>query len=274
MQCELDGVAGLPGVTLDAYAARCSACVDHAGHGWPVAARNASGGRVSSGFFGDAEGRDWRGARPVLSTLWVQEFAVGSAAELDALLAAFDALFQGTDIAEHAREWDQTFVAAQVLGTARDDDDDDDDDDGGRGALVLHWQFAAAPLAGRDMVYAVAAKRQQLDDGATQTTYSYASVSDAWAARATGKPVPTTGRVRAVNLFPSCDRITVSADRRTVTVEHLMTTGIGGWVPTLCFNNLFKKALIQANTHEAGAMREYVLKLAQKSRAQKSRDEE
>ncbi|EJK66847.1 hypothetical protein THAOC_12187, partial [Thalassiosira oceanica] len=76
-------------------------------------------------------------------------------------------------------------------------------------------------------------------------------------------------RVRALNCFPSCDRITAYRDgqgRAKVQLDHLMTTGVGGWIGPLCFNNLFKKALIQANAHESEAMREYALLLCQSNK--------
>ena len=58
--------------------------------------------------------------------------------------------------------------------------------------------------------------------------------------------------------------MTVLNDGR-IQLDHLMTTGIGGWVPTLCFNHLFKSALIEANAHESEAMRDYVLSLLEQS---------
>jgi len=40
-----------------------------------------------------------------------------------------------------------------------------------------------------------------------------------------------------------------------------MTTNVGGWIGKNVYNHCFKKALIQANLHEAEAMRNYILKL-------------
>ena len=58
--------------------------------------------------------------------------------------------------------------------------------------------------------------------------------------------------------------MTILNDGR-IQLDHLMTTGIGGWVPTVCFNHLFKSALIEANAHESEAMRDYVLSLLEQS---------
>lgn len=49
------------------------------------------------------------------------------------------------EMATHAKEWDATFVEADVLGTVPDGSDDGDG-----GSLVVQWQFAAGPLAARE----------------------------------------------------------------------------------------------------------------------------
>ena len=193
---------------------------------------------------------------PLLSLLWVQEFSqddldvAATPAELEQVL---DSIFQSADIGKHAKQWDSTFVDAAVLGSLAQPSPCK--------TQVAHWQFAAAPLAGRDMLYAIT-KLQRMGRGAgeQQTTYAYSSVSDEWVESNLGVKPKATGRVRALNMFPSCDRVTISSDGK-LRVEHLMTTSVGGWVGPFCYNNCFKSALIDANAHEAQAMREYVLRL-------------
>jgi len=120
-------------------------------------------------------------------------------------------------------------------------------------------------------------------DTELQITYAYASIRDEWV-RQKGLVHPASladtkkrrkGLVRAFNCFPSCDRVTVFRHRKrqgkrhsgneettyTITVDHLMTTNVGGWIGKNVYNHCFKKALIQANLHEAEAMRNYILKL-------------
>ena len=93
-------------------------------------------------------------------------------------------------------------------------------------------------------------------------TYSYSSVSNEWAEKLADCEIPETNRVRASILFPSCDRVTVvkSEDETTtkITLEHLMTTSVGGWVGPWVFNTCFKSPLIQANIHECEALRAYI----------------
>jgi len=114
-------------------------------------------------------------------------------------------------------------------------------------------------------------EEEETNDGRIlRLTYAYASVNDDWVVSNIGTEVEYTSedanRVRAFNCYPSCDRITVYKDKLSgsgtkITVDHLMTTHLGGWIGPFCFNNLFKKALIQANVHECEAIREYVLSL-------------
>ncbi|EJK64986.1 hypothetical protein THAOC_14221, partial [Thalassiosira oceanica] len=194
---------------------------------------------------------------------------------LDDLLSNLKDLFLSEDSFKHAREWDSTFEDAKIMKRFSDKD------------ILVHWKFKASPLSGRDMLYIVTELHEEgpppsksnpndnegSDQWVDRWMYAYASVSDDWAKNPSGEDsvgsieIEDGGkRVRALNCFPSCDRITAYRDgqgRAKVQLDHLMTTDVGGWIGPLCFNNLFKKALIQANAHESEAMREYALLLCQ-----------
>ena len=248
----LDATAGgdyTDGMSLREYSSRCSEQVD-AARLWNVvhgAAHRPEDGIVR---FGRVRGE---GACEYNSTMWTTEWNV-PAERADALLRTLDDVFKSGDIAKHAKEWDQTFVRASILADTHD------------GKLVS-WDFAAAPLWGRDLLYMISSTEEedQSDKQKRVLTYSYASVSDAWAEKLIEAPVPSTGRVRATILFPSCDRVTVCKNEDGTTkivLEHLMTTAVGGWIGPCLFNSCFKAPLIQANAHECRAMREYVESIA------------
>ena len=239
--------------TLAQYAAECSSAIDAALTSWAVAKTSPSGDAVYAGYCTPS--------RQHLSVMWVHNF---DAAESAGLVEALDAMCTGDALAEHAVRWDSTFDAASTLGRLDTT------------STLVRWQFSAAPLAPRELLYAIVAQRGR--GGATvgdragsaelsTTTYAYASVSDAWAraalgagewARAAGVP---SQRVRSANLFPSADRVTRRADGG-IRVEHIITTRIGGWVPRFVFNRIFKSALIEASVHESAAFAAYAVELA------------
>eukprot|EP00729_Bicosta_minor_P010915 gene10915-9747_t len=247
---KLDACAGstTEGFTLSEYAEACSREVDAAVAAWPVVKTAGNGARVYCGYAVGGESKN-------LSVMWVQEFA----STCPALPRALQSICQSKDIAVHAKEWDSTFVEAEVVGSIPYDGADSSDrlsHSTGTGSDVVHWQFAAGPLSAREMVYTIN----------QTTTYAYASVSDAWVAETLGggSAIKRTGKVRSFNMFPTCDRVTILPDGQGVRVEHLMTTRIGGWVPKWAFNNLFKSALIDANAHEAEEFKTFAENLAAK----------
>jgi len=273
--------------SLEEYTRACSDAVDEAHKEWSVAQRTRNA-TVSTGFIGDNR---------LLSILWTQSFDDLIVADdcknnnnndgtpkFEDLLSSLKDIFQSGDIEKHAKEWDATFAGAKLLGKLTDREDDD--------TLLVHWKFNAPPLTGRDMLYVVHRLKEEepsqnstdgKDNNTTtidnddsnkpnfvlRLTYAYASVSEEWVKKhCNGGKIDCTQkqRVRALNCYPSCDRITVYRDKSKmrIVLDHLMTTDIGGWVRPFCFNNLFKKKLIQANAHECEAMRDYVLSLPQK----------
>ena len=241
----LDGASNFPNKTLEEYCVACSTACDTALAEWDTV-RETPTSSVSHGFVHD---------NALISMFWTTTFPNPP----PQLLHHLDDLFNGENLKKHAMEWDATFHDCTVLGKIHSNTIDTTP------SLLVHWQFNAAPLAGRDMVYIVSSKEDtpsSTDTWTKRITYAYASVEDALIQTVTKKdtPVENTGRVRAMNCFPSCDRVTVFKDG-TAQLDHLMTTNIGGWVPTVCFNHVFKSALIDANVHESEAMRKYVLKL-------------
>lgn len=269
----LDETTGFGLKTIEDYARACSEAADEALEEWPVA-QTTKNGEVSTGFIGDNQLR---------STLWTQSFRVDSTTTADGpsqddLLEVLDEVFAASEnLTKHAPGWDNTFSGGRILKQLSDTDG------------LVHWKFDAAPLAGRDMLYVCHTARQPNDDKIGddhgdrrvlfRVTYAYASVGDEWAKKNCGTDnvnnnddADVAKRVRASNCFPSCDRVTVyeSKGERTLVVDHLMTTDIGGWIRPVCFNNLFKSALIKANAHECEALREYVLSVCD-NRQQQSR---
>jgi hypothetical protein len=239
----LDDDSNFSRKSLSEYCTSCSNAVDTALNEWEVV-RKTSNAKISHGFIN---------ANNLISLLWTQHFT----SPPDNLIKKLESLFLSSDLKKHALEWDASFHDCKILGTLKNEPGLASD------PLLVQWQFNASPLAGRYMVYVVSAKDESPsanDEWLKRTTYGYASVKDEWVSKLAELDVESTGRVRSMNTFPSCDRITVYKDGR-VQLDHLMTTNIGGWVPTSCFNNLFKSALIEANAHESEAMREYVLKL-------------
>ena len=192
-----------------------------------------------------------------ISTMWTTAWNGVTAKRADALLRALDDVFKSGDIAKHAEQWDQTFVRASILA----DVPGASGEDRANGAKLVSWDFSAAPLWGRNLLYMIASAEEQ-GSSVRVATYSYASVGDAWAEKLIDAPVPpAAGRVRATILFPSCDRVTICKNEdgtTNIVLEHLMTTAVGGWIGPCIFNSLFKSPLIQANIHECGAMRAYV----------------
>ena len=251
-----------PDWTLARYAAECSSAIDAALASWAVAKTSPCGDAVYAGYCAPSSQH--------LSVMWVHDFA---AAESAGLVEALDAMCTGDALAEHAARWDSTFDAASVLGQLD-----------AASSILVQWQFSAAPLAPRELLYAIVAQRRRCGEAAkgavdadadaggsadvfSTTTYAYASVGDEWAraalgadewARAAGAP---SRRVRSANLFPSADRVTRRADGG-VRVEHIVTTRIGGWVPRVVFNRAFKAALIDASVHECAAFAAYACELA------------
>ena len=249
----LDTASNAPSTTLSSYCTKCSNAVTKALTDWkPI--RETANAQISHGYIED---------NTLISMLWTTTYVNPPSNLIQHLKDLF--IGDNETLKKHALEWDATFHDAELLGKITDVAV------AGQGLttapLLIHWQFNATPLAGRDMVYVVSAKEDipsPKDDWISRTTYAYASVHDEWIETVLiNKSVPTTGRVRSMNCFPSCDRVTVYKDGR-VQIDHLMTTSIGGWVPTCCFNNLFKSALIDANCHESEAMRKYALSLCTK----------
>mmetsp|Transcript_22922 Transcript_22922/g.48327 ORF Transcript_22922/g.48327 Transcript_22922/m.48327 type:complete len:276 (-) Transcript_22922:216-1043(-) len=270
----LDDKAKFPSTnaSIEEYAQACSDAVDEALAEWPVV-ETTENATVSTGFIGDNKLR---------STLWTQSFDVvkeqnadgsdGSLLVLEDLLPNLKDIFWNDDVGKHAKEWDATFAGASLVGKLSETSDDDT-------TILVHWKFDASPLAGRDMLYLVHRREEKKgytkhSDRTIRWTYAYASVSDEWAKNTIGKEAAygrERRRGRASNCYPSCDRITVAFDETPgsgikITVDHLMTTDVGGWIGPFCFNHLFKKALVRANVHECEAMREYALSLCQSNR--------
>ena len=134
-------------------------------------------------------------------------------------------------------------------------------------SALVHWRFAAGPMSPRDILYLIA--RQRGIGGKPDTTiWGYPSVHEEWvhqyiAAPNTLRKSLGAGRVRAYNLFPTCDRVQLCNGGRTMRVAHLMTTRLGGWISPWAYNYLFRRALIAANAHEADAVAEYARSGAQ-----------
>ena len=250
------GGAYTDGMAMHEYAERCSEQVDEATLSWQVvhgAAHKLDDGCVR---VGRVEGD---GACMYLSTMWTTRWSNVPNKHANALLLALDQVLNSNDIAKHAREWDRTFVSANILA------DVPDRILHGQTARLVSWEFAASPLWDRDLLYVIA-KQKSRNWGADITTYSYASVNNAWAEKLLGKTIPASGRVRATILFPSCDRVSVTTGEgmstKTITLDHLMTTSVGGWIGPCLFNTCFKAPLIKANVHELGALRAYVESIA------------
>ena len=245
----LDDASNAPSSTLTDYCTNCSAAVTMALNDWPVV-RKTDNAMISHGFVENNK---------LMSMLWTTTISNPTSN----LLEKFAELFAGQhdDLKKHALKWDATFHDAELIGTI------DDPEIAGLGLasspLLVHWQFNALPLAGREMVYVVSSKDEKPSSSDTflsRTIYAYSSVKNEWVNTVLERTeIKKTGRVRSLNCFPSVDRVTVYKDR--VQLDHLMTTDIGGWVPTYCFNNIFKAALIEANCDESEAMRKYVLSL-------------
>jgi hypothetical protein len=232
----LDAEANFPNHTLVEYCTACSNAVDTALATFQTAS-NTAHATVAHGFVDDNR---------LLSMFWTTTFQAPD----PQLLPHLHSLFHSKDLKTHALQWDNTFHDCAVLGTLPNTGNTGDLS---TDPLLVHWQFNAAPLSGRDMLYVVSTKEEQPtknDAWVKRTTYAYASVTEEWVHNATEKDthIQYTGRVRSKNTFPSCDRVTIFKDR--VQLDHLMTTDIGGWVSPCCFNHLFKSALVEANKHE------------------------
>ena len=263
--------AGTPeGWSLSRYARECSTAVDVAAAEWPISR--------TVGRTGDTVRVGYAAGSSHLSVMWTHVFPARRAAV--SILAAIKAMCVGANLAAHAPAWDSTFDGAEILGKlassrCKPPREGDSSDDGGSGddddALVVRWHFNAPPLAKRELLYAIATRREK---ETAQTTYAYASVTDAWASIALRRAVPqanvTTAvqpqkkRVRCWNNFPSCDRVTVLPDG-AVLLEHMITTRIGGWIPRACFNVIFRSALIDASVHECAAFAQYAEELAERA---------
>ena len=256
-----------PNASIEEYARACSDAVDKVLSEWPVV-ETTENGKVSTGFIGDNKLR---------STLWTQSFDVAMSEDntdngghllLDDLLSSFKDIFSSDDLAKHAKEWDATFAGAEVVAKLSENDE----------TILVRWKFDASPLSGRDMLYLVHRLEETTNEKnpkqILRMTYAYASVSDEWVKNTTRNQVNYVDgedRVRSMNCFPSCDRITVctedpSSGVATVTVDHLLTTDLGGRIGPFLYNNFFKTALIQANAHECEAMRKYALSLCKANR--------
>ena len=245
---QLDDASRSPSKTLSEYCKNCSNAVTNALNEFPVVQKTANC-KISHGFVKE---------NALISMLWTTTFENPP----NNLLDIFEELFggDGENLKKHALEWDNTFHNAELIGKI---DSTIAGDDLKMPPLLVQWQFNASPLAGREMVYVFSAKKEKPtanDKWLSRITYSYASVHDDWIHSVTKHEVKaTSGRTRSMNCFPSCDRVTVYKEK--VQLDHMMTTDIGGWVPTFCFNNLFKGALVDANCHESERMRAYALSL-------------
>ena len=126
-------------------------------------------------------------------------------------------------------QWDNTFHDCTVLGTLPNTEKTGLSTD----PLLVHWQFNAAPLSGRDMLYVVSTKEERPtknDAWVKRTTYAYASVTEEWVHNTTvnDTQIQYTGRVRSKNTFPSCDRVTIFKDRERLPPSNLV--GINIWM--------------------------------------------
>lgn len=254
------------GMPLAEYASRCSEQVDLASL-WKVESGEAHKPQDGIVRVGRVQGD---GSSPYISTMWTTQWdlSVDQTRYADALLRALDDVFQSERLADHAKTWDNTFVRACVLANLSEKTLHKDH------ALLVSWDFKAAPLWGRDLLYMIAAiECNGRDKSGTKRkdtqvfTYSYASVNDEYWVELAGKPQRESGRVRAQILFPSCDRVTVETKEdggKKIILDHLMTTSVGGWVGPCIFNSFFKAPLIQANIHECAALREYIESCAEK----------
>ncbi len=266
----LDGKANFPkpNATIEEYARACSEAVDEAEANWPVV-ETTENAKVSTGFIGNNKLR---------STLWTQSFDVitgksdtvdDDRVELKDLLSSFQDIFSSDDLEKHATEWDATFVGADLVARLSENDE----------TILVRWKFDASPLSSRDLLYLIHRLEETTDEKnpkqILRLTYAYASVSDEWVKETTGNQVNYTdgeNRIRSFNCFPSCDRITVCMDDPSsgaakVKIDHLLTTDLGGQIGPFVFNNFFKRALIQASSHEAEAMRNYALSLCKSGKA-------
>lgn len=260
----LDDKASFPrtNASIEEYSRACSEAVDEALAEWPVV-ETTENGKVSTGFIGDNKLR---------SILWTQSFDVAmgeNSAEsdgnllLDNLVSGFKDIFLSDDLAKHAKEWDATFAGVDTVAKLSENDE----------TILVRWKFDASPLSSRDLLYLIHRLEETTDEKNPQQilrlTYAYASVSDEWVQETTGNQVNYTDgedRIRSLNCFPSCDRITVYtkdpySGTAKVTVDHLLTTDLGGRIGPFLYNNFFKTALIQASAHECEAMRKYAVSL-------------
>jgi len=243
--------------SIEEYAHACSRATDEAKMDWAIAGMTTNAS-VKTGFFGKLR-----------STLWTQEFHTwedpdGAMLKYKDLLESLEDIFSGENSFRHATQWDDTFAGASLVAKLSEKSN------------LIYWKFNAPPLAGRDMLFLVHRKKEVNDapdynskdnNWEVRVTYAYASVNDEWAKKHGFVNLHGSKRVRALNCFPSCDRIRVRNDtinntKKIISIDHLMTTDVGGWVRPFCFNNLFKRSLIQANMHECEKMRNYILSLS------------
>eukprot|EP00308_Calcidiscus_leptoporus_P013047 CAMPEP_0119377620 /NCGR_PEP_ID=MMETSP1334-20130426/45826_1 /TAXON_ID=127549 /ORGANISM="Calcidiscus leptoporus, Strain RCC1130" /LENGTH=229 /DNA_ID=CAMNT_0007396601 /DNA_START=9 /DNA_END=698 /DNA_ORIENTATION=+ len=214
---------------LDQWQRGCEAACEEA-LTWPVWKTTASGARVSSGFIS--------GTR-IRSMFWVQELPAEKEARVKSLI------FPLAEVGRNAPQWDATFQGADVVATDSPLPD---------GVELVKWRFKASPLSKRDLLYLLAWR--PLTSGAAGGIALYPSVEsypDTSVRGETGK------RVRAYNMYPSCDRITHLADGR-IQICHLITSRLGGCVPDYVYNTAFAPSVRSNYAHEAEAFHTHVLR--------------
>jgi hypothetical protein len=163
---------------------------------------------------------------PVFTVKWEQT--------VKATMESFMA-FSLTSMAEQAAAWDSTFLGADYLA------EHGDPSAVGNYARLVRWRFRAAPLKDRELLYLVLPSTR---GGATKI--AYVSVS--------GEQYPVAkGHVRARNLMPSFDLAQPTAD--SLRVRHCMTTHIGGWIPNMVWNSVFKGTVCAQYAAEARSVR-------------------
>ena len=224
---KLDATSRGP-ATSDDWIAGCEVALDEVAQWKPVKVLE-SGVRIYSGYVANGCG--------VRSTAWAQEFPASP--DTKALLQELI----GEKRPEYSRNWDQSLVSARVLKRLEPN------------ATLWQWDFAAAPLADRDLLYVWASKKTDSSE-----IHCYPSVSDAWAESHLDhldEPLAPSRRTRSLNIFPSCDRLTLLPDG-SLRREHLITTSLGGWVPDAALNSFMGGALVGAYAEEATKFRRYV----------------
>ena len=140
--------------------------------------------------------------------------------------------FSSTEMMDMAKEWDETYINAESIETHGSQDKLDT-----FGRLVK-WRFKMpCPFSNREMLYLVVPVFT--DSGGCAVCYL--------SVESEAHPC-SPGYVRAYNWSPSFDyaRPTQSG----IEITHAMTTNIGGWVPNWVWNQLFRRAVLEANVKE------------------------